>query len=479
MKKLIFCLLGWLVLSPQSTDAFCGFYVARADVKLVNHQSEVILVRDGRRTVITMSSDFQGDVKDFAMVVPVPVVLGEHDIRIANQLLFDRLEAYSGPRIVEYFDQNPCYPEPYYRALPSMSTSRAEALDMFVKEDAEELGVTIEASYTIGEYDILILSAKESTGLKTWLVQNGYQIPKQAEEVLDPYIRNNLKFFVVKVNLQEMEALGFQSLRPIQMQFESDRFMLPLRLGMANAEHAQDMIVYAFTRSGRIEATNYRTVKVPTNRDIPLFVQQDFGRFYKDVFDRAYEREQRKAVFLEYAWDVSPRTNMKCDPCVTDPPVLADFKDAGADWVSGYGPDSDVFFTRLRVRYTRDKFPQDLLFQVTPNRENFQARYVTRHPAKGDLSCAEGGRYINDLARRRQKEVDELASLAGWRSADYNNYIYEFMPQEWIPNFRERRNEVLPLWLIEKFPSVAHWLLAIASIIGILAIGVFTKRLMN
>lgn len=301
MKKLIFCLLGWLVLSPQSTDAFCGFYVARADAKLVNHQSEVILVRDGQRTVITMSSDFQGDVKDFAMVVPVPVVLKEHDIRIANQLLFDRLEAYSGPRIVEYYDHNPCYPEPYYRAVPSMSMSRAETLDMVVMEDTEKLGVTIEASYTIGEYDILILSAKESNGLKTWLVQKGYQIPKQAEEVLDPYIRNNLKFFVVKVNLEELEALGFQNLRPIQMEFESDRFMLPLRLGMANAEHEQDMVVYAFTRSGRIEATNYRTVKVPTNRDIPLFVQQDFGRFYKDVFDRSYEREQRKAVFLEYA----------------------------------------------------------------------------------------------------------------------------------------------------------------------------------
>ena len=63
--------------------------------------------------------------------------------------------------------------------------------------------VKIEAKYIVGEYDILILSAKESRGLKTWLNENGYKIPANAEEVLDPYIKSNLKFFVVKVNEEE------------------------------------------------------------------------------------------------------------------------------------------------------------------------------------------------------------------------------------------------------------------------------------
>ena len=63
--------------------------------------------------------------------------------------------------------------------------------------------VKIEAKYIVGEYDILILSAKESAGLKTWLDENGYKIPAGAEEVLQPYIKSNLKFFVVKVNEEE------------------------------------------------------------------------------------------------------------------------------------------------------------------------------------------------------------------------------------------------------------------------------------
>jgi len=69
----------------------------------------------------------------------------------------------------------------------------------------KDLGVKIEAKYLVGEYDILILSAKESNGLKEWLTGNGYKIPAGAEEVLDPYIKSNLKFFVVKVNIEEKE----------------------------------------------------------------------------------------------------------------------------------------------------------------------------------------------------------------------------------------------------------------------------------
>jgi hypothetical protein len=137
----------------------------------------------------------------------------------------------------------------------------------------KSLGVKIEAKYLVGEYDILILSAKESSGLKTWLNENGYKIPAGADEVLEPYIKSNLKFFVVKVNEAEKKKLPGNFLRPIQISFTSPKFMLPIRLGMANADGDQDMLVYAFTKKGRVEVTNYRTVAIPTGKNVPLFVQ--------------------------------------------------------------------------------------------------------------------------------------------------------------------------------------------------------------
>jgi Na+-transporting NADH:ubiquinone oxidoreductase subunit NqrB len=424
-------LVVFTVLYPsQKASAFCGFYVAKADAKLFNKTSQVILVRDGQKSIITMSSDFQGNVRDFAMVVPVPVVLQRHQIRIADAALFRTLDEYSGPRLVEYYDENPCYRYLYEDALPSMNMRSAVAegdLESSVKS-AKRNQVKIEAQYSVGEYDILLLSAKESNGLQRWLNENGYKIPDNANEVLEPYIKSNMKFFVVKVNLSEQEKLGSNELRPIQIEFDSPKFMLPIRLGMANANGDQDMIVYAFSKSGRVECTNYRTTRIPTNRNIPLDVANNFGAFYKALFDRTWMR-QKDAVFLEYAWNVTPSWGgVKCDPCVGPPPLTADLTGAGVTWIN-QNMAEQVYFTRLHVRYGRKYFPQDLLFQETPNRENFQGRYIITHPAVGDLSCREGQEYIYQLIKKRQREVQNLASLTGWSTQNYAQYLAEYQSQ--------------------------------------------------
>jgi len=432
-------LLPALALIAQQASAFCGFYVAKADANLFNDRSEVILVRDGQRTILTMSNDFKGEVKDFAMVVPVPVVLQRDDIKVVERRVFDALDAYSAPRLVEYYDENPCMRWRYAETedLQMSAAPRTSSIMRQEEKAAKDKGVTIEARYTVGEYDILILSAKESTGLKDWLIENGYRIPQTAHEVLDPYIKSNLKFFVVKVNLQQLSASGFNTLRPIQIRFESHKFMLPIRLGMANSNGSQDMIVHAFTRIGRVECVNYRTVKVPTDRNIPLFVKPRFGPFYKDLFARAHRREGRNTVFLEYAWNVTPSFNgMKCDPCVGPPPMPREFAQAGADWSQQGGP---TFYTRLHVRYARDRFPQDLVFQVTPNTEHFQARYVLTHPAQGELTCSEGQDYLEQLYYRRHRELEELNALTGWNVEKHRDYADEVKGRM----ATERRNNIV------------------------------------
>lgn len=420
---------------PTEGFSFCGFYVAKADVKLFNKGSEVILVRDGNKTVVTMSNDFQGDVADFAMVVPVPTVLKESEIVIGDRYIFDKLEAYSGPRLVEYYDQNPCYQyELYDRAIPSSVKTAVPMMDIELEEEvADDLGVTIEASYSVGEYDILILSAEESGGLKTWLTKNNYQIPEGAEEVLDPYIKSDLKFFVAKVNLDKVADSQTTYLNPIQITYESSKFMLPIRLGMANAIDKQDLIVYAFTKTGRVETTNYRTVEIPTNQNIPTFVKDQFGPFYADLYEKAYKRNGRNAVFLEYSWDLSSSNFTKCDPCATTPPSYAELNDAGVFWVGsqfsnwgGSDYEGDVFMTRLHVTYDREHYPQDLQFQITPNKANFQGRYVMNHPVQGALNCEEASKYYLEVLDRRENEIDNLAYLTGWDMEEYGYYTKSY-----------------------------------------------------
>lgn len=444
--KYFSCILMMLH-SIQQSYAFCGFYVAKADASLFNKSSQVIMVRDGERTVITMSSDFKGAVRDFAMVVPVPVVLQEGDIRIAERVLFDKLDAYSGPRLVEYTDANPCMRYKYEEMYAPRTTNKmSEATDMAAAPEREDKGVRVEAKYTVGEYDILILSAKESGGLEDWLTSNGYKIPAGAKEVLEPYIKSNMKFFVVKVNLEEMNKTGSSLLRPIQISFNSPKFMLPIRLGMANAKEEQDLIVYALTRNGRVETTNYRTVKIPTDKNVPEFVEDVFGRFYVDIYKRNRTKEGKNNVYLEYGWNISGNSGVKCDPCPSPPPIMTDLTEAGVNWLqpNGWnGYNGNVYFTRLHVTYNRENFPQDLVFQETRNYENFQGRYIITHPANGDLSCEEGQQYREQVKERRGRELQQLASLTGWDVSGYRNYIYNFYNYE-LPHPPVFRKPVQP-----------------------------------
>lgn len=415
------------VLFPTNSWAFCGFYVAKADASLYNQASQVVIARNGDRTVLTISSDYQGDVKDFAIVVPVPVVLEQEQVQVSDPKIVERLDAFSAPRLVEYFDPDPCAPMLYEqeRALSAAPTTTADGAG---RSQNQALGVTIESQFTVGEYDILILSARESNGLETWLRQNGYRLPSGARDLLRPYIRQGMKFFVAKVNLDEYEAAGYQALRPLKMMFESPRFMLPIRLGMVNATQAQDLIVYILSPEGQAEVTNYRTIKIPSNAEIPLFVRDEFTDFYKSMFATTYNREGRNVAFLEYAWDMAG-----CDPCSADPLTPEELQAAGVFWLSSEPPidrwngsrPNSVFLTRLHVRYSRDRFPEDLMFQQTNNREFFQGRYILRHHFTGEPTCNAGHQYQRSLPQRFEQEAQTLARLTGWNIQDIRNNLPE------------------------------------------------------
>lgn len=429
-------LLGLMWLAPPA-GAFCGFYAGKADATLFNEASQVILVRDGRRTVLSLLNDFQGEMTDFALVIPTPQVLQKGQIHVGDKKVFERLDAYSAPRLAEYFDPNPCEPRVMMEMARSATTAAPKATAP--RSDAA-LGVKVEAEYTVGEYDIVILSAEQSNGLETWLHQSGYKIPKGASAALAPYIRQGMKFFVARVNLKEQAKTGYRFLRPIQFAFESERFMLPIRLGMVNAKGPQDLIVYALTRNGRVEASNYRTIKLPADMDIPTFVRGEFASFYKALFREQAEREGLRAVFTEYFWDMG-----WCDPCAADPLSVEELRAAGVFWVrpgeGGATPQplpgrprsrilppgggaQPVMLTRLHVRYTPDTFPEDLMFHETADRQNYQARYVLRHPWKGEPNaCPEAAAYLAEVQRRQEREAHTLANLTGWPIGD----IYQKM----------------------------------------------------
>lgn len=418
-----------LMMVPAPAYAFCAMYAGKTDAPIYNHASKVVIARHDTRTVMTISADFQGDVNSFAMIIPVPADVTRGQINVTDNRLVDQLDAYTAPRALEYYDDDPCLT--VYAERPPLTASIPMASMIDNGGGAvKSIGVSVNEQFAAGEYDITVLTAKQGKGLVDWLQKSGYQLSDDAADTLDDYIDDGMKFFIAKVNLLAFERKGYHYLRPIQVAYESDKVILPLRLGRGHAKDPQDMLLFTLTQGGRMEPSNYRMIPLPAGEDLPLYTAQKFDAFYDDMFDRQAQKEDMKTVFLEYAWDMA-----WCDPCTADPISQEDLVTLGAWWLekrsdgpiplvsTGEGAvphiaavpaPVNVFVTRMHLRYTPESINEDMVLQETDNRENFQASYNLRHPWTENTSCEQAKAYYDALPERFEKEAQNLASLTGW-----------------------------------------------------------------
>jgi hypothetical protein len=393
-KSLFWSLTGLLLLLPSAVHAFCGFYVAGGDASLFNDATQVVLMRSGTTTVMSMQNNYQGPAEDFAMVVPVPMVLQQENVKTLSAELFSKIDQLTAPRLVEYWEHDPCEPN-WYRddlAFPTIAGTTEE----------QEGGVTVEAAFQVGEYDIVILSTDNAGALNTWLTDNEYNIPEGADQYLDPYVQAGTFFFVAKVAMEKVTYKdGNAVLSPLRMQYENEGFGLPIRLGMMNSSGTQDIIVYVLGANQRYEVANYPNAFIATNINVLEAVKDDFGTFYKALFAETIAQTPN-AVVTEYSWDAS-----SCDPCPGPTLDQADFLTLGADVLEVQG--GGWVITRLHARFEKDAAIADLIFQAadpvvggrerydeegvletgakTSSVNNFQGRYIIRHPWDGPTDC--------------------------------------------------------------------------------------------
>ena len=388
-----------LLITPGSADAFCGFYVGGAGAKLYNNATMVVMMRDGQRTVLSMQNNYQGPPQNFAMVIPVPVVLQKDNVKTLDSDLFDKIDRLAAPRLVEYWEKDPCWrPRPVkekgvvYESAPAPNDGAG--------------GVQIEAQFEVAEYEVVVLSAQESNGLDTWLRDNQYNIPEGAAPVLKPYVEGGMYFFVARVDVEKVKfnAQGQAMLSPLRFHYDSQDFSLPVRLGLLNAQGDQDLLVHVLARGQRYEAANYKNVTIPTNLEVADPVRERFGEFYAALFDETLAQNPGSVV-TEYSWAANT-----CDPCPGPSLNQSDLLVLGADTLPEEAQRPwEYVLTRLHARYNRKSLGEDLVFQaaapITGGREvrnangalehgsqpgnvnNFQGRYIIRHPWEGSMLC--------------------------------------------------------------------------------------------
>ncbi|MCA9578802.1 MAG: DUF2330 domain-containing protein [Myxococcales bacterium] len=379
-------------LLPAPVAAMCGMMVRPMPrtgpverAALPNRETVVALMREGTRTVVAFQNDYLGPAEDFALIVPVPVVLHEGDVRTLHPSVFRQVQVAAQPRVVELWEQDPC---PASRGTglglrASVAASGGVAMaDNASREAAQPPSVRVEAQFQAGEYDVVILSASDSLGLENWLREQRYAVPEGAERAFRPYLEEGMKFFVAKINVARLAALspahaaGLRSgrvmLSPLRFHYDSERFTLPVRLGLANSRGEQDLAIHILSPEGRYTTANYRNRFVPTNRRYGQGSAGDFDAMYERLF-ATMSRNTPRAVFTEYAGPVVPqRSSSSCLGCARSGvnPSTLDALGAGqlpghVGWSSAEGQQRyrDFVLTRLHYRYGPAGLPDDLVFQ--------------------------------------------------------------------------------------------------------------------
>ena len=421
------CFLG---LAPREARAFCGFFVPSDDKPISNDASMVALMRDGTRTVLSMSNNFKGAAKNFAMVVPVPIILQKDDVKTLPHDVFQKLEELTAPRLVEYWEKDPC-DNPCANVGPNEGCGYGMGYGsgMGSVGSATKSTVTVEASFSVGEYDIVILGATESDGLEKWLHEHDYTIPPGASAALAPYVKEQQKFFVAKVDIKKvkLDAQGVAVLSPLRISYESSDFRLPVRLGLLNAPKTgaapkQDLVIFILSPDKRYDVANYPNAFIPSNLEVTEDTRKSFGAFYAALFDEAVSKGDGHAIVTEYSWGSS-----SCDPCPTPPLQNSEIATLGGDVLYGQAApvaigsksksiskmvgNNPMVITRLHARYDAKSLADDLVFRAAPaitgGREsdysgdggklgtgaypsgynNFQARYIMRHAWTGPIAC--------------------------------------------------------------------------------------------
>ena len=420
------CVLSALVVATvaERASACGGAFVRRAEApptaRLVSDASQAVLMRAGNRTVASVQINYGGPLDDFAIVFPVPVVLQKDDVKTLEASVFEELDRRTAPVLKEYVEADPCG-EAYGEAAASFDNKEG-GTGARAAAAPPRGGVRIEAKFTAGEYQVVILSADDSGALETWLGDNGYAIPEGSAPYLEPYVRAKMKFFVAKVDAKKVKLEdGRAVLSPLRFRFDAKKLVVPLRLGLANAPE-QELIVHVLSPDGAFEAINYPTVMIPSRVRVTESVKDDFGAFYEALFQKTLDRHPRAAVIETVAW-MSQHESSELAP-------LAEM--LGADALPLAYSGLPFVVTRLHFRYSKSTLPEDVeLAKIGSNpkgvgdrfgnvprkgwgryhawRSQFHARYEIRHPWSGTIDCEnpEGSRW--ELKEGSENAVTNVA----------------------------------------------------------------------
>jgi MYXO-CTERM domain-containing protein len=331
LAALLGACLSLAVAAPA--HAFPGFLASKKKSDIKVNSTQIVMMKKGSTTAVSVMSDYEGSLEPFAMVLVVPADVTADRVTTLKREYVDRVDSISAPRFHEYWEQDPCDPGPVEQEWERNMKANASSaflgggdMPQPAQKVAKELSLDVQAKQKEGEYSFSLLGKDESVA--TWLKSKGYAVPDGAEAALQPYLQAGMRLIVAQVDTNRVELVGGDraQLSPIRFWTEQPYDTVPDRVGLLNANGKQELIVYVLDPEQRYEAKNYNNLFPPTNIEVDFAVKERIGEFYAALQDIIAQKSPN-SFLNEYAWSADG-----CgQPCATEPLMIAELLSLGAD----------------------------------------------------------------------------------------------------------------------------------------------------
>lgn len=326
---------GALVASTAS--AFPGFYAYQGK-KPISRSTHVVLMKKDATTVVSVMPDYEGDLKPFAVVLPVPDDVKAQAVRTLRRDFVDRVDQISAPRFHEFWEMEPCEEgkaeQEWERDLSVKGSGflgmnfGGEATGAAVTfKPGKEMGLTVTPDFKEGEQKFYVVPAAEAADIAGWLKQKGYTAPEGANQAVAGYVKNGMSLLVAEVDTKKVELIGGDRAVVSPIRYSTQKPVdVNSTLGLLNLGEKQDLYVHVISPSERYEAKNYANAFAPTNIEVDFKVKERVGEFYAALHD-VLLKKQPMAFLNEYAW----ATRGCGQPCPNEPLLIHELLTLGGD----------------------------------------------------------------------------------------------------------------------------------------------------
>jgi len=388
----IFIILGFYLKPAYS---FVGVFISKDGNKIISQNSKVIIAKKDQKTTLTFTSDLHTKAQQFILLVPVLADVKTHHVSTIGYDYINKLDLYTSPRLIEYINFDPCDPNVLER--PPVSANRMD----------KAISLKPVISKTTKKHKFFVLNSNESNNIKDWLKKHGYDLSSQYLNVLKKYTAKNMKFIAIEVKNHNSKVT---QLAPVQIVYESESFLLPIRIGSLNAPNSknQDMTIYILSSLGEVLPTNYKVNDTPTNVNLPISTIDNFNQFYDNLMHKLFASHP-DIIRKEYSWPINT-----CKPCTSTPLTKGELQKLGVFWYSSNSPELP-YVTRLHTHYSPEysqySLADNMKFEETTKRFKYQTYFNLRyHITMTQSKCKD--RYYKEVQKAKAEEDKNSLKLA-------------------------------------------------------------------